>query len=87
VNKPPPPGALHREPTICGVKIRSKAGVTINQETVEAEDFHFLGCFDAGSGLPYIVKFAPLWRANEIERIALRIEMRLSEERWDQGQE
>jgi hypothetical protein len=57
----------------------------INQEAVEAEEFHFLGRFDAGGGLPNIVKFAPLWRAYEIERIALRIEMRLSEERWNQS--
>jgi hypothetical protein len=68
-------------------KIAGKADVTINQEAVEAEDFHFFGGFDAGGGLPYIVKFASLRSANEVKRIALRIEMRLSEERWDQGKE
>src|ERR1700733_11560414 len=33
----------YRKLAICGIKIVCKPHIAINQETVEAEDFHFLG--------------------------------------------
>ena len=54
--------------------------ITIDQEAVETENLHFLGGLNAGGGLPHIVEFAPLRRAAVIERIALRVEMRLADE-------
>src|ERR1700733_3553678 len=81
-----PAGAPYREFAICRIKIIGKPDVAINQEAVETEDFHLLGGLNAGGGLPNIVEFSPLRRSTEIERVTLRIEMRLSKERGNQRQ-
>ena len=82
-----PAGAPHA-PACDWPHRRRWPGVTIaiDQEAVEAEDLHFLGGLDAGRGLPHVVDLAPLRRAAEIERIALRVEMRLAEEGRHQRQ-
>ena len=80
VNSAPQPARRSREPAIGRVEVRGEAHIAIDQEAVETEDLHFLGGFDAGGSLPHIVEFAPLRRAAVIERIALRVEMRLADE-------
>ena len=70
-----------RDPAVRLEEARGKRAVALDQEAVESEDLHFLRRFRAGSGLPHVVELAPLGRAREVERIALRIEMRLADER------
>src|SRR6185312_14895878 len=81
-----PAGAPQRQPSIGRVKIGRQTDVSIDQKSVEAEDFHFLGGFNTGGGLPDIVEFAPLRGADEIKRIALGVEMRLADKRRNEGQ-
>ena len=85
--QPAPACAPHRQPAIGRIEGGGKLQIAVNQESVEAEDFHFLGGFDAGRRLPHVIHFAPLRRAAEIERIALRVEMRLAEEGRHQAPE
>ena len=68
------------EPAIGRVEVRGEAHVPIDQEAVETENLYFLCGFNAGGGLPHIVEFPPFRRAAVIERIALRVEMGLSNE-------
>ena len=82
-----PAGAPQRQPAIGRVDVRRQAAIAVDQEAVEAEDLHFLGRLDARRRLPHVVELAPLGRAQIVERIALRVEMRLAEERRHQGDE
>ena len=65
-------------------KLVGERAVALDQERVEAEDLHFLGGLDAGAGLAHVVELAPLRRARVVERVALRVEVRLAEERRHQ---
>ena len=47
---------------------------------MQAEDLHFLRGLDAGAGLAHVVELAPLRRPRVVERVALRVEVRLAEE-------
>ena len=79
-----PARAAHRDAAIRVEEARGERAVALDQEAVEAEDLHFLRRLGAGAGLPHVVELAPLGRAGEVERIALRVEVRLADER---GQE
>ena len=86
-NSAAPARAAQREPPVGGVEARRRAAVALDQEAIEAEDLHFLRGLDAGRGLAHVVELAPLRRAGEVERVALRVEVRLAEERRDQRQQ
>ena len=86
VNRPPQPARRTRELAVGCVEVGGKAPVAIDQEAVQAENLHFLGGFDARGGMPDIVELAPFRRADVVERIALRVEMRLAEERRHQSE-
>ena len=62
-------------------KRRRERAVALDQERVEAEDLHFLRGLDARAGLAHVVELAPLGRARVVERVALRVEVRLADER------
>ena len=81
-----PAGAPDREPAVGRVEVGGEAPVAVDQEAVEAEDLHFLRRLDAGAGLAHVVELAPLRRAQVVERVALRVEVRLAEERRHQRQ-
>ncbi len=50
--QPAPAGAPHRQPAIGRIEGGGKLHIAVDQEAVEAEDFHFLGGFNAGRRLP-----------------------------------
>ncbi len=79
-----PAGAPHRDLPVGCEEARGERAVALDQERVQAEDLHFLGRFDARAGLPHVIELAPLGRPREVERIALRVEVRLADERRHQ---
>ncbi len=83
----PPAGAADRQPAVALVEGIGELAVALDQEGVEAEDLHFLGGLDAGAGLAHVVDLAPLRRPHEVQRVALRVEVRLAEEGRDQRQD
>ena len=83
----PPARAAGRDPSLgLEERLRQRA-IARDQEGVQAEDLHFLGGLGAGARLADVVELAPLRRARVVERVALRVEVRLAHERRHEGQE
>ena len=80
VNTPPQLARRSASRAVGRVEGLGQPPVVVDQEAVEAEYLHFLGGLDAGRGLAHIVEFATLRRVGEVERIGLRVEMRLAQE-------
>ena len=75
-----PACAPQRDSAIGLEEARGQRAVALDQEGVQAEDLHFLGRLRARARLPHVIELAPLRRAGVVERIALRVEMRLADE-------
>ena len=75
-----PAGASQRQPAIGRVRLRRQPAIAVDQKAIEAENLDFLGRLGARRRLPNVVELTALGRAQIVERIALRVEVRFAEE-------
>ena len=79
--------AAARAARLAVVEVVGQPPIALDQEAVEAEDLHFLGGLDAGARSAAHSRARAAPACGEIERVALRVEMRLAEEGRHQRQQ
>ena len=82
-----PAGAAHGQAAVGFVELGGQRAVALDEEGVEAEDLHLLRRVHAGAGLAHVVQLAALGRTRVVERVALRVEVRLAQEGRHQRQQ